>query len=222
LSTGSLRLRGDMNKSNPTPVSLVFPIPSFGDLESASRLIVLVPEETDHAVMTRRVWELAHASGCQILFLSLCVDEAQESSLYRQLITMAAMVQDGKVYAEARVEIGSNWVNVLRAHLQDGDMIVCPAEQRAGLFQRPLSQILQSNLKAPVYILSNLYSQKPSQSNWYSQVMAWSGSLGVLIGAFLLQIRIVSMPADWAQTALLILSVIGEIWLIGIWNSLFG
>jgi hypothetical protein len=51
--------------------------------------------------------------------------------------------------------------------------------------------------------------------------MAWLGSIGIIAGAFLLQIRIVSMPADWVQTTLLILSFTAEIWLIGGWNSLF-
>jgi hypothetical protein len=215
-------LRGDMMiKLDTSSVSLTYPTSSYQELEAARRLIVLVPNDVNSTAVTHRVWKLAQATGCQILFLSLCTDGAEESSLRRQLITMSAMIQDGKLCAEARVEIGSNWVNVVRSELQDGDMIVCFAEQRAGLLHRPLSQILQSNIKAPVYILSGLAPQDLPRSNWLSQIFAWVGSIGIIIGFCLLQVRITSLSQDWAQTTLVILSVIGETWLIWGWNSLF-
>jgi hypothetical protein len=211
-----------MIKLDTNSLSLAYASDSYKGLESTRRLIVLVPDDSNYTTMTHRIWELANALGCQILFLSLYADEAQESSQRRQLITMSAMIQDGNVRVETRVETGSNWVNAVRAYLHDGDMIVCFAEQRIGLLHRPLSQILQSNLNAPVYIFPGLYPKSPSQSTWRSQIMAWLGSIGIIVGAFLLQIRIASMPADWVQTALLILSLTAEIWLIGGWNSLFG
>jgi hypothetical protein len=210
-----------MIKLETSSVSLTYPTSSYKELESARRLIVLVPADADYAAVTHRVWKLANAFGCQILFLSLCTDEAEESSLRRQLITMSAMIQDGKLCVEARVEIGSNWVNVVRSEVQEGDMIVCFSEQRAGLLHRPLSQILQSNIKAPVYILSGLAPQSSSRSDWSSQLMTWIGSIAIIIGSCLLQVRIASLPQDWAQTTLLIFSVIGEIWLVWGWNSLF-
>jgi len=195
---------------------------SHSDHDPARRLIVLIPAEADDAAATRRVRELAHALECHILFLGLCTDAAQESSLRRQLITMSAMVQDGNVCAEVRVKVGSNWVNAVKSDLKDGDMIVCFAEQRTGLLRKPLSQILQANLNTPVYILSGLVPQNPSRSNWLSETLGWTGSIGIIAGSFLLQIRIMSLPENWAQTTLLILSVMIEIWLIWGWNNLFG
>jgi hypothetical protein len=210
-----------MIKLDTSSASLTHQTSSYKDLEAASRLIVLVPAEVNFTAVTHRVWELARATGCQILFLSLCTDGAEESSLRRQLITMSAMIQDGKLCVEARVEMESNWVNAVRSEAQEGDLIVCLAEQRAGLLHRPLSQILQSNIKAPVYILSGLVSQDLPRSNWLSQIFAWIGSIGIIIGSCLLQVRITSLSQDWAQTTLLIFSVIGEAWLIWGWNSLF-
>jgi hypothetical protein len=101
-------------------------------------------------------------------------------------------------------------------------MIVCFAEQRVGLLQRPLSQILRSNLKGMIYILSDSYPLTDTRPTWLSQIMAWMGPLAIIVLAFLLQVRITSLPQDWAQTSLLILSVIGEVSLISLWNSLFG
>jgi hypothetical protein len=191
------------------------------DLKPAGRLIVLIPTEADYALATKRIWKLAMETGMPIQFIGLCQDWSQEPSIRRTLITMAALIRDGRVCAEAKIEIGTDWVEVAKHNVQPGDMIVCFAEQHTGLFQRPLSQILQSNMKAPMYILSGLIPQNSSRSSWFSQVTVWLGSIGIIAGSALLQIRITSLSQDWAQTTLLILSVIGEAWLIWGWNSLF-
>jgi len=216
--------------SYPTTLQTDFSVLQIGEeislvnagLEPAGRLIVLVPADIDHSLTTSRLWEIAATTGMNVQLIGLCKDSSQEPSLRRDLVTMSALMRDGRVSVEAKVEIGTNWVEVAKRNLQSGDMIVCFAEQRAGLTHKPLSQILQSNLKAPVYILSGLYSQNPSPSLWRSQLMAWLGSISILAGAFLLQTRIVALPGNGAQTTLLVLSVIAEAWLLGTWNSLFG
>ena len=192
------------------------------DIELAHRLIVLVPDsDLDYPAATRRVWELANNLNAHIQFIGLCKNEIQESSLRRQLIIMTAVVQDGDVSAEAKVEFGTNWVDVVKSNWQVGDVIVCFAEQRAGLLYRPLSQILRSNLHIPVYILSGLYPKNLSRFNKFSIIAVWVGFIGIIAGSFLLQIRIIALPRDWAQTSLLILAVMAELWLIWVWNNLF-
>jgi hypothetical protein len=188
---------------------------------SAGRLIILVPSDLEYSSLTRRIWELASTTGKHILFLGLCQDPAEEPSLRRQLVTMSALVGDSKVSTEAKVEIGMNWVNVVKANYQAGDVIVCFAEQRAGLFHRPLSQILESALSATIYILSGVYAQSTERSSWLSQLIVWVGSFGILAGFFWLQVRISQLPNDPAQTILLIISAGVEIWLIWVWNSQF-
>jgi len=188
---------------------------------SAGRLIVLVPADSEYGAATRRIWELAVATGRHVQLLSLCKDRTKELSLRRQLILMSALVGDSRISTEAKVEIGANWVDAVERNYQTGDIIVCFAEQRAGLLQRPLNQILEANLDAPVYILSGLYTREYSSSNWVSQAIAWTGSIGIILGFFLLQSRIGLLPNDWTQTTLLILVVIFEFWLIWVWNNLF-
>jgi hypothetical protein len=153
--------------------------------------------------------------------IGLCKDPAQEPGIRRSLVTMSALIRDGRVCVEASVEIGTDWVEVAKRNIEPGDMIVCFAEQKAGLWRRPLSQILQSNLKAPVYILSGLLPEEPSRSNWLSQFLVWTGSIGIIAGSSLLQMQITSLQQNWAQTTIMILSFIGEIGLIWVWNSLF-
>ena len=211
-----------MIKLDTSSASLAYPTSSYKDLGYVRCLIVLIPGEEDCIAMTHRIWKLANAANMHVQLLSLCNDPAEQPRLRRGLVTMASLLQEGNVHAEVKIEFGTSWVEAVKQNSHPGDTIICIAEQRVGLWQRPLSQILQSNVQNPVYILSGLSRQNPSRSNWRSQVMAWLGSLGILVGAFLVQIRIVSMPGDWVQTILLIFSVISEAWLIGNWNSLFG
>lgn len=211
-----------MIKLDTNPTSLTYPIDSHEGLETIHRLIVLVPTDWDSRAVTRRLWELARTLGAHIQFLGLCKDAEQEPGLRRGLVTIASLLQDDGVCVDVKVEFGTDWVEAVKRIYQPGDMIVCFAEQRAGLLHRPLSQILRSNLKAMVYILSGSYPQTRTGPNWLSQILAWTGPLAILVLAFLLQVRITSLPQDWAQTSLLILSVIGEVWLIWFWNSLFG
>jgi hypothetical protein len=190
-------------------------------LEPAGRLIILIPAEADYALATRRIWKLATSTGMPIQLIGLCKDSAQEPGIRRSLVTMSALIRDGRVCAEAKVEIGTDWLEVAKRNVETGDMIVCFAEQKAGLWRKPLSQILQSNLKAPVYILSGLLPEEPSRSDWLSQLLAWTGSIIIIAGSFLLQFQITSLQQNWAQTTIMILSFIGEIGLIWVWNSLF-
>jgi hypothetical protein len=202
------------------PSSTSYPA-SLSGYKPARRLIVLVPDlESDYIPAMHRIWELANAQGANVQFLGLCKGKRQELNLRRVLATMSAMVQDDKVSTEAKVEIGTSWVEVVKPNYLTGDLIVCFAEQRVGLMHRPLSQILEANLNFPVYILSGLYPQK-TKSNWLSQVIVWSGAIGIIISFCILQVKIDQLPKDWFQNALLIFSIIPELWLIWVWNSLF-
>ena len=209
-----------MNKPYSIPSCLTLSHTSLPGHEPARRLIVLVPDmESDYIPAIRRIWELANAQHARIQFLGLCKDAAKEPSLHRQLVTMLALMGD-EVSTEAKVEIGMSWVDAVKRNSQTGDMIVCFEEQRAGLLHRPLSQILESNLNFPVYILSGLYPQK-SKSNWLSEVIVWSGFIGIIICFCILQVKIVQLPKDWFQNVLFVLSLIPEFWLILVWNNLF-
>lgn len=211
-----------MTRLNYEHQAFTIPIASQPDPEPAHRLIVLVPSlEVDLIVVTQRVWELANATGAHIKFISLCNDAAQEPSLRRELATMSAIVKDGNISAEAEVVSGRNWVEVVKTRRQAGDIVVCCAEQRAGLMQRPLSQILQSDLDMPLYILTGLYSQNVSHSNRLTQIFAWIGFIAIIAGFFLLQAKIDQLAKDWT-TVLQLLTTAIEFWLIWAWNNLFG
>ncbi len=140
----------------------------------------------------------------------------------RGLVTMAAMVKDDKISTEAQAIFGKDWLDAVRAHAQTGDTVVCLAEHHVGLQHRPLSQILQSNVDLPLYILSDLSPRGNSRPNRLPQLAAWIGSAAIILGFFLLQIKMGPLAQDWAHTALLMISIFVEFWTIWFWNSLFG
>jgi hypothetical protein len=191
-------------------------------LERSNRLIVLIPPNFDFTEITRRIWELAHVTSSSVQLLGLCNDGSQEPSLRRELVTISALIQDIRVTVEIKVEDGTNWLDAVKRNYRVGDMIVCAAEQTTGIQRRPLHQILESNLKAPIYVLSSLDLRNLPQANRGGQIVAWVGSLTIIVAAFLLQIQIVSFSTDWVETTLFILSVLAEIALIGVCNGLFG
>ena len=211
-----------MTEIDSIPPSLASSTTSLSGPKSDHRLVVLVPElEWEFIPAIHRIWELAAVQHAHVLLLSLCQDSRQELSLRRALIILCAMVQDGRIPVETKVEIGMNWVDVVEGNYQTGDMIVCFAEHRAGLLQKPLSQILASNLTVPVYVVSGVSVPRP-KSNGLAQVTAWLGSIGLIAGFGLLQIKIMQVPGGWFQSMLLILSIIPEFWLIWVWDSRFG
>lgn len=225
-------IRGDMNKLNLHPpqayptddesvVSTFQPMPVTTTLGTDRRLVVLLPPDIDYSAVTRQIWELAHTSGMQIQLLGLCEDRAEEPALRRALVGMASLLEDGKICAEAKVDIGTNWMAVVKANYKPGDAIVCFTEQRTGLLNRPLSQVLESSFAATVYILSSPIPQK-ANSNLLSQISTWLGFIVIIIGFGLLQANIVQLPKGWLQITLLTLTILPEFWLIWVWNGRFG
>lgn len=212
-----------MNKLDVSPPSLTVSPASFPRLEPARRLIVLVPEsDMDTTFTARKIWELANTLECGIQFLGLSKDAAHEPGLRRQLVTLSAMVGYENISVESKIEIGNDWLSVVKSNWREGDMIVCFAGQSSGLARRPLSQMLESNLKATVYVLTDLDQQNEHlRSSWVTTAIAWAGSIGIILGFFWLQSMLIRPPTDWAHNTLLYISLFAEVGLIWIWNSLY-
>jgi hypothetical protein len=177
--------------------------------------------EADPIPTTRRIWELANVSGRRVRFIGLYQNAAQELSLRRQLAGMSAMVGVGGIYTETETVFTQDYVEVVRSRWQAGDLVVCFREQRIGRLNRSLSDVLQSSLDVPVYVLSGMYPKKDALVNWQTQLFAWGGSIGLIAGFFLIQVRVDQVTTGWFQLALILASICLEIWMIWAWNNLF-
>lgn len=211
-----------MTKLDSIPPSLTYPIPSHFDRGPTSRLIVLFPDQAgDNPNQSRRIWEIASSSGLNVLLLSLCSDPYEESQLRRQLVTMAAMIGDSHICTEIRIEPGNDWVRHVKNIYRSGDVIACYAGQRIGLMQKPLHEVLRTQLDAPIYILSTEQPIKNSKPKFLSQASFWLGSLAILGGFLWLEVQLAQLPQDWAHSLLLYLCVFLEIGILLLWNSIF-
>src|SRR5574342_359276 len=95
-------------ESKPQNTAFALPPASCTDLEPVRRLIILIPADADYSTATRRIWKLASAMGSNVQFLGLCKDAALEPGLRRELVTMSALVQDGRVATEVKIKIGTD------------------------------------------------------------------------------------------------------------------
>ena len=212
-----------MNKLDVSLPALTLSPASFSDPYPVRRLIVLVPEsEVDTALMARKIWELANAFESRVQFLGLSKDAEYEPVLRRQLVTLSAMLGNDNISVESKTEFGNDWLSVVKSEFHEGDVIVCFAEQRSGIARRPLSQILESNLNATVYVLAGFQQQEDRlRSSWMFNATAWAGSIGIILGFFWMQSKLTHFPTDWAHTTLLYISLFVEVGTIWAWNFLF-
>jgi hypothetical protein len=212
-----------MNKLDSQPASPTLSTISPSTPGPAGWLIVLLPSvEADLTTATHRVAELANAGGKRVRFIGLYESAAQELRLRRQMAGMSGMMVNAGIYTETEAISGKNWVEAVRSYSQAGDMVVCFAQQQVGPFRRSLSDVLQASLDVPVYILSEPHFQKNERFNWPTQLLAWAGFLAIIGGFLLLQVRMHPLTDGWVRTALVLISVTLEFWMIWAWNSLFG
>ena len=205
-----------MIKYDTSPLSLKYEVGADPIVESDHRLIVLVPAGVDVSLTARRLRELEQATGMPALLLALCRIKDDEPGLRRELVTLASLLKDGRQPLEIKVEIETDWITVVRNHYEGGDMIVCFDGQRTGLLQKPLSQLLESNFKADIYVLPGSDLQDVKEST-LSQVVAWLGFIAIILGFGLLQVKIVQGSDNWLQNTLLIVSILPEFLLLHFW-----
>jgi hypothetical protein len=194
------------------------------DVETTQRVIVLVPDaEIDLAYAAKKIWEIAASVKGSIRLVGLCADSHREPGLYRQLVTLSALMENGKIPVHSSIEFGSNWQTVLRTEWRQGDIIVCFSGVSVGFSRKPLSQILESTTQSTVHVIDGLAPQAHSSpSERVSNTFAWIGSIVIVIGLFWLQTIITHLPSAWERTLLLSISVFAGFGMIWIWNSLFG
>ena len=190
--------------------------------DTSRRLLVVVSDSDIGAPFAAgRILEIANALKSPILFLGLCNEDAQEPSLRRQLVLLSAMIRDENVPFEIKIESGRDWLSHVKSNWREGDALVCVAGQRTGTNRMLLAPLLQANFAATIYVLNNPSRPDRAQSNWISTVFVWAGSIGIVMGFLRLQIGIDQASSNWVGTAMLMFSILVEICLIWIWNSLF-
>lgn len=219
----SIIIRGDMKSIDTHTHAFVVPPASLPDLKPASRLIVLVPDlDVDFPAFAQKLKELAKAIESRVQLLGLSRDAAHEPGIRRRLVTLSAMMEEKDIFVESTVEIGRDWVDAVKSYWREGDVIVCFAEYRPGFNDKPLAQILERKLAAPIYIISGLYHEPVrTNSSLKKSILGWTGSIALLFGFFVLQVRLMEYPQDLIHSIGLYASILAETASIWFWNNLF-
>lgn len=200
-------------------------LPEGVSLAPARRLVVLVPDlDVDQAALARRIWNLAAPGKLAVLFLGLTTSSSEEPQARRQLASIAALTRDDWVKASTALVVETDWVSALRPQLRGGDVIVCHTEQLLPGWRgaQPLGRALCQILQTPVHLLEGFYAGDPAQpAHPTAAFVYWAGAIAILALAFWLQVQINALPKNWAENALMVISVVAECGLIGLWSRVF-
>src|SRR5439155_9077789 len=112
----------------------------------------------------------------------------------------------------------------LRPRLRAKDVIVCHAEQILPGWRgsRPLGRALCEVLQTPVHLLEGFYAGDPAQpAHPTAAFVFWAGAVAILAMAFWVQLQINALPKNWAESTLMVASVVAECGLIGLWSRVF-
>ena len=213
-----------MNRSDDpcTDTSLLYNIASTSPPPSKRRLIVLVPiSDLDYLGLAHRIRESASRLDFRVVLFGLCPETADEPWLRRQLVIMEAIIRNGNVQAEIQVVVQERvWIRTLEAIWRSGDLIACCVGPNKGSKQQIMDQVLRSPLNMQVQVMTGFNNHTSSRSSRISQVLAWAGSIGIIIGFFFIQVRISQLSNDWFESSIFILSLIVELGVILMWNSI--
>ncbi len=187
-----------------------------------SRLVVVIAAVSEPASLARRVLSQT-ANGIQpVLLLGVAPTPAGESELRRSLVAVEAFVAAQGHRVELQTASGRGWLEKIRPAFRPLDLIACYEEEGAGISRQPLSDALARGLQATVHDLTDTLRPFSSRRAILPQVGAWLGSIAILAGFLVLQAKIVVDMQDWTQTVTLVITLVPEIALIWLWNSILG
>jgi hypothetical protein len=221
---------------SPLQTAAAIHVPSSRDPGEVidQRLVVIMLEADEEAVLASRILVLAGTRYQHVLLLGVCPDPLRQTELRRKLVTIAAFLRQQRLPAESHlsqslqslsveitIERGRDWIERIKTVLQPDDEVACYDAQNVGRQPKPLCDILSSELEFPIYVLSDLRPSGPARQQLLSQATSWLGSIAAIGAFFLLQARIAAVVQGWAQSCLLLVTLFAEVSIVWIWNSLF-
>jgi hypothetical protein len=195
-------------------------------LPATRRLVVLIPEGTvNESRLARTIWTLALPNRLSVLYLGLGKDYHTEHFAQRNLDRLAAITRDACVHVETQLYLENDWLQVIRDVSQAGDLFICHGEQTIsswGFWRKPLAQTLTTVLDVPVMALSGFYPEWPPRVP-KQPARTLINNLPIAIGIVFmgLQLLIQVSTQGAAYTVLMVLSVVAEFGLLGVWNAFF-
>ena len=194
----------------------------------AKRLVVVLQEAEQEALLASRILELADARGLDILLVGIAHEPENEPQLRRKLVRIAAFIGDAsrgeamRRPAEIQMLHAPGWLDSLRCLVRDGDQLACGADWNTGGLRKPLNDVLGAGLMLPVYVFADLGPERAGGRNRLSNLFGWLLSLGSVVIFCLVGVRIVIETYGWLQSVLLLGGLVLEVGFIYFVNSFVG
>ncbi len=185
----------------------------------APRLVVVVPDVTEAALLAGRIHGVARARGAHVLLIGVAPDPATETELRRQLALLGAFVRNAGTDVEIRVERDLEWISGFRYLLSDHDMLACCTGNSPHESRQTWADVLSARLSRPVYVFEQADQAHVPGRNRLAGLLPWLGSIAILLGFLWLQIQLSQHGGSAADTTVLVLSVPIEVGLIWLCNS---
>jgi hypothetical protein len=156
----------------------------------------------------QRIASVALPHHLTILVLAVIEIANQEPAAYLRLANLCSLIGVYSIVSETRLVIGGNWIREVQEVLQEGDQIVCQAKET--IIDQEMNQVLLSNalsitLKAPVIVVSGLYTEKqPHQHTHLSGLIWWGVALIIIIIPSGIMIFINQMTSGWVESGLML------------------
>jgi hypothetical protein len=186
------------------------------------RLIILVPAKNlDTLRLAELITNLIHQNRSNLLLLSVVEnlkDESSANSFIKELIELTSGLS---VPIERKIVLGQSWVKVVKGTWQDGDVVICPAEQRTTIREEstPLGVLLAQASQVPVLMFEGYYHETHQHPhNRAAEVKWWGVALLVVAISSGFQIWIVRSIHGWPNPVLLFISFLVEYGFIWSWN----
>lgn len=186
------------------------------------RLVVVITAVSEPASLARRVLGQTTNGIQPVLLVGVAATSEGEVELRRSLVAVEAFVAAQGHRVELQTASGRGWLEKIRPEFRPVDLVACYEEEDAGISRQPLSDVLARGLQATVHDLTDTLRPFSSRRALLPQVAAWLGSIALLVGFLVLQAKIVADMQDWTQTVTLVITLVPEIALIWLWNSILG
>jgi hypothetical protein len=203
------------------PVS-VTPPQDLARSEVESRLVVLVPDVAEAAVLAGRIHEVAKMRDGKALLVGVVSQSSAEAELRRRLTLLAAFLQDAGASVRFCVVHGPDWIPALQALIGEGDLLACCVVQSVPGAGEAWIEKLTTQFRRPVYAFMDPGSLESPKAGISRRLAPWLGSILIILGFFGLQVWLSQQGDGAAYTGILLVTVFVEIGLIWLLNGLLG
>jgi hypothetical protein len=201
------------------------------DSITVDRLIVLIPNRgINYSALAKRILALAKPCQIKVLLIGLSAPRAtEEAEIRMRLTTLTSMMCDVDVHTDTCIEPGDDWVRAVHKFWQPGDAVICLAEQVIKLNNgvgNPLYEVIEYLLGVPVYVVAGMFV--PQRIHRHQTAIPAGKAvlrldnlllITVILGLFLLQVRINLTTVGIVRNGLLCASSLAEVGLMSAWSG---